>query len=44
MENNLLELLPFGEEFVEIIVQNGRQIVAATLTVLPLLLLAAFAA
>src|ERR1044072_3440064 len=43
MEINLFEFLTLGEEFVEIIMQSGRQIVALTLAALPLFLLAAFA-
>ncbi len=40
MEINLFEFLTFGEEFLEIIIQNGRQIAAI---VLPMFLLAFFA-
>ena len=43
MEINLFEFLTLGEEFVEIIMQSGRQIAALTLAALPLFLLAAFA-
>src|SRR5258708_6374653 len=43
MEINLFEFLTLGEEFVEIIVQSGRQLAAITLAALPLLLVAAFA-
>jgi hypothetical protein len=40
MEINLLEFLTFGEEFIEVIIQNGRQLAAISL---PVLLLALFA-